>query len=275
MRFAMRLGLAGLLVVGFGPLVLRALGSGDAAELQKKLDAEFSLTKITADRSDIVSAGSVLVLHKDGLIMYSTPTDTPPLNMFKDGRIQQSAAGNYFRGLGGILRHGGDASQLDNTPRRKFVAGEKFWVTDINIEADGVVFTVYSDPFDDVRYYGQLKFPFPKNSVPPTDEMVKTVEEVITVQPPDNSNDAGNNNSAPPQNGPASAPNGPAAPAAAMAPIAPPPPPPKTISAGQTKAMVIATWGQPSKDIKLANKEILVYPDMKVTLVAGKVSDVQ
>lgn len=291
MRFAMRLGLASLLVAGFGTLVLRASGSGDAAELEKKLNAEFPLTKITADRSDIVTAGSVLVLHKDGLIMYSTPTDTPPLNMFKDGRIQQSAAGNYFRGLGGMLRHGGDASQLDNIPHRKFVAGEKFWVTDINLEEDGVVFTVYSDPVNDVRYYGQLKFPFPKNSIPATDEIVKTVEEVITVQPPDNANDAGNNNSAPPngpappQNGPVPAQNGaaaPAAPAAAMAPIAPPPPPPdqpppppKTIAVGQTKDVVIATWGQPSKDIKLANKEIFVYPDMKVTFVAGKVSDVQ
>jgi hypothetical protein len=67
-----------------------------------------------------------------------------------------------------------------------------------------------------------------------------------------------------------------------MAPIAPPPPPPdqpaappKTIKVGQSKDVVIATWGQPTKDIKLASKEILVYPDMKVTFVAGKVSDVQ
>ena len=38
---------------------------------------------------------------------------------------------------------------------------------------------------------------------------------------------------------------------------------------------MIATWGQPTKDIKLGAKEIFVYPDMKVTFVAGKVSDVQ
>jgi hypothetical protein len=270
-----------------------ALAQGDSAALQKRLNTEFSLTKVTADRSDIVTAGSVLVLHKDGLLMYSTPTQTPPLNTYKDGRIQQNSAGNYFRGLGGVLKHGGDSSQLVNTPQRKFVSGEKFWVTAISIDQDGLVFNVYSDPFNDVRYYGQLKFPFPKNSVPPTDDMVRTVEEVVTVAPADDANNQGSNGSAAPQNGPASPQNGPApassgpaqgpaAPAAAMAPIAPPPPPsdqaaapPKTIAVGQTKDAVISTWGQPTKDIKLANKEILVYPDMKVTFVAGKVSDVE
>jgi hypothetical protein len=265
---------------------------GNSADLQQKLTSEFSLTKTTADRSDIVTAGAVLVLHKDGLVMYNTPAQTPPLNTYKDGRLQQSSAGNYFRGLGGMLRHGsGDTSDLANIPQRKFVSGEKFWITAVNIQQDGVVLTVYSDPFNDVRYYGLLKFPFVKNSIPPTDQMVRTVEEVITVAPADDSNNQGGNGSggsapqngaAPPPTNGAAAPAAPAAPTAAMAPIAPPPPPPdqpaappKTIKVGQSKDVVIATWGQPTKDIKLASKEILVYPDMKVTFVAGKVSDVQ
>ena len=70
--------------------------------------------------------------------------------------------------------------------------------------------------------------------------------------------------------------------APALAPIAPPAPPSdpapqqtKSIAVGQTKNDVLATWGQPAKDIKLSNKEIFVYPDMKVTFVGGKVSDVQ
>jgi hypothetical protein len=274
----MRPGAAAIAALVF--LAANSQAQGNSAELQSKLNSEFSLSKTTADRSDIVTAGSVLVLHKDGLLMYNTPAQTPPLNTYKDGRIQQSPTGNYFRGLGGIMKHGGDSSQLANIPQRKFVAGEKFWVTAFTIEQDGVVFTVYSDPFDDVRYYAQLKFPFPKNSPPPTSDLIRTVEEVITVAPPDSAANQGGNGNAPPQNAPA--PGAPVAPAAAMAPIAPPlppsdqpPAPPKTIAVGQTKDIVIATWGQPTKDIKLANKEILVYPDMKVSFVAGKVSDVQ
>lgn len=136
----------------------------DAAAVQKKLTDEFSLTKITADRSDIVTAGAVIVLHKDGLILYSTPTETAPLNIYKDGQIQfsQGSAVKQF-GLKWIKER---TMPTSNVPQRKFVAGEKFWVTGIVLQADGVVFNVYSDPFNDVRYYGQLKFPFPKNSLP-------------------------------------------------------------------------------------------------------------
>lgn len=68
----------------------------------------------------------------------------------------------------------------------------------------------------------------------------------------------------------------------ALAPIPPPPPPadtprppPKTISLGQTKDEVVAILGQPQKVVKLAAKEMLYYPDMKVILIDQKVTDVQ
>jgi hypothetical protein len=274
MRCFAKLSLALFTILCLG---VACLAAQDAGSIEKKLNAEFSLTKITADRSDIVTAGSVLVLHKDGLLMYSTPTQTPPLNTYKDGRLQTSAAGNYFRGLGGMLRHsGGDSTDLTNIPSRKFVSGEKFWLTGIDVHADGVVFTVYSDPFNDVRYYGQLKFPFQKGSMPDADAMAKSVEEVLTVQA-----DSGNNGSAANGNPAPLAQSSPAS-DAPMSPIAAPPPPAdqpaaplKTVSLGQSRDDVIATLGQPGKDIKLASKEILVYPDMKVTFVADKVTDVE
>lgn len=283
MRVITRHALTALLIACASTPFLNAQG-GNTAEIQQKLTSEFALTKTTDDRSDIVTAGAVLLLHRDGLLMYSTPTATPPMNTYKDGRLQQSMAGNYFRGLGGVLKHGGDTSTLNSIPQRKFVSGEKFWITGITIQQDGVVLNVYSDPFNDVRYYAQIKFPFPKNSPPPTDAMIKTVEEVITVAPQDDANNGGDKDPGPQQKGGGggAAPAAPAAPAAALAPIAPPPPPPdqpaappKTISVGQTRDVVVANWGQPSKDIKLGTKEILVYPDMKVTFVGGKVSDVQ
>ena len=37
--------------------------------IQKKLESEYQLTKTTDDKSDIVTAGSVLVLHKDKVLM--------------------------------------------------------------------------------------------------------------------------------------------------------------------------------------------------------------
>jgi len=77
---------------------------------------------------------------------------------------------------------------------------------------------------------------------------------------------------------PVMAPITPPPPEPAMAPIAPPPPPPaapKTIALGQTKDEVAAILGQPDKVANLGTKEIDYYPDMKITFVKGKVTDIQ
>jgi len=65
-----------------------ALHAQDArTEIQKRLAAEFKRTKMTADRTDIATAGSVLDLHKDGLTMASTEAIAPPTNTYKNGTI--------------------------------------------------------------------------------------------------------------------------------------------------------------------------------------------
>jgi hypothetical protein len=143
--------------------------------------------------------------------------------------------------------------------QRKFVTGEKFWVTDYSIKPDGVVFVFYSDPYNDVRYYGQLKFPFAKNVVPPADDMMKTIEEVITAE-------ADTQEAAPADN---------AAPAPAQAPAPQPASPPKTIALGQTTDQVVGILGQPQKIVNLGTKQMYFYPDMKVIFTNGKVTDVQ
>jgi hypothetical protein len=268
--------------------VCSPLLSAQNAGLQQKLESQYTLTKATADRSDIVTAGAVLVLEKDGLLMYSSTTSVPPLNTYKDGKISsgvfQASKCKFCGHLPGI---GGLAGAAANVQNRTFVTGEKFWVTKIDIQDDGVVFSVFSDPISDVRYYALLKFPFPKGSPPDADHMLATVGEVLKVD--DSGGDSKQQaSSAPASSAPASAPPAPAAaqqPApspAAMAPIAPPPPPadtpppqPKTVSIGQTKDQVVAIFGQPTKVANLGSKEIDYYPDFKITFVGGKVTNVQ
>jgi hypothetical protein len=153
--------------------------------LQQSLTGQFALTKVSDDRNDIVTAGSVLVLQKDGLMMYSTASPMPPLNTYKNGRISQGMGG-FGRDLAiGLATPGGGTSE--DYPHRKFVTGEKFWLTAFNIGKDGIVFQLYSDPYNDVRYYGQLKVPLDKRSVPSADDALARIAEVLTVQPPDNS----------------------------------------------------------------------------------------
>jgi hypothetical protein len=163
------------------------------------------------------------------------------------------------------------------------------------VQKDGVLFQLFSDPYNSFRYYGNLKILFPnKKDVPPVDVVLGLIAEVLTGGQSDDQ--GGQPEQAPAQvdgsrmrgsMAPASAPapEPVAAPAApepaqdAISDIAPPPPPadapPPTIELGQTKDQVIAGLGQPAKIAKLGVKEIYYYKDMKVTFTNGKVSNVE
>lgn len=163
----------------------------------KRLTSEYTLTKASADRSTIVTAGSVVVLKKDNLKLLTTEHRVVPGNTYTDGAIKPSFL----------------ARTTPGPAARTFVAGEKLWLTKVLFEpkGDGVVLEFVSDPFDDVRYWGTLKFPFPKDSRPTPDDFAKTVAQVINVDD--------------------SVPAAPQATAAAgqpeqFTPLAPPPPPP-------------------------------------------------
>jgi hypothetical protein len=259
---------------------------GDPGTLiQEKLVSQIKLTKAAADHSDIVTAGDVVVLHKDGLMMCSSASSYAFSNTYSGGVLAanynnraKDAAKSFLKGH---LPFGGGGSVADaannGCASRKFVAGEKFWVTGVTLQKDGILVSAFSDPYNDVRYYGEIKFPFTKGSVPPVDDFVKVVSEVITVQPPDDKAGQTDQGSQPAQ---PAAPATPQAPAAAPMPdIAPPPPPadapPPTIALGQTKDQVTAGFGQPTRIAKLGVKEIFYYKDMKVTFTNGKVSNVE
>ena len=289
-----RLGAFGLAALATIFTVGMQAQAGDPATLiQEKLVSQIKLTKPTADHSDIVTDGDVVVLHKDGLMMCSSASTYAFSNTYINGVL----AANYKNrvkdavksfGFGRIPVFGSGASPTDaannGCASRKFVAGEKFWITGVTPQKDGILIATFSDPYpdpsgDQTRYYGEIKFPFAKGSVPPPDAFANTVSEVITVVPSDDKGGQGGqgNQGQGGQQAPAAAPS--AAPAAPMADIAPPPPPadtpPPTISIGQTKAQVTTAFGQPVKTAKVGGKEIFYYKDMKVTFTNGKVSNVE
>jgi hypothetical protein len=272
--------------------------AGDPATLiQQKLVTQIKVTKSTADRSDIVTGGDVVLLHKDGLMMCASYSSYAFSNTYSNGVLSanyknraKDAAKSF---LVGRLPFGGGSSAADAANNgcvsRKFVAGEKFWITGVTPQKDGILVSTFSDPYPDpsgnqTRYYGEIKFLFAKGPVPPADDFVKTVAEVITVAPADDTQ--GGQGGQGGQSDQGSQPAQAAAPPAASAPppppmadIAPPPPPadtpPPTINLGQSKDQVIAAFGQPTRMAKLGAKEILYYKDMKVTLTNGKVSNVE
>jgi len=250
--------------------------AGDPATLiQEKLVTQIKLTKATADRSDIVTAGYIVVLHKDGLMMCSSASSYPYSNTYNNGVLtpnQKNRALDAVKHFGlsyiPVLGGGGSASDAANNAcaPHTFVAGEKFWVTEVVAQKGGILVKTFSEPYPDssgnqVRYYGEITFPFQKHSVPSVDDFVKTVSEVMTIQPADD-------NGQPAQ-----------AAAPAFTPDTPPPPPsdvpPPTIALGQTTDQVTAALGQPTRTAKVGVKEIFFYKDQKVTFNNGKVSDVE
>jgi hypothetical protein len=294
-----------LMALGFGMIsAVRAEGPGSKAEIEKKLTSEYQLTKTTDDKTDIVTAGSVLVLQKDKLVMVTADAAANQCpNTYKDGKLSQGGACKANETLKKIPLFGRTIPGQDKIPNtRTFVTGEKFWLTKIEVKDSGkdsgVVLDFFTDAINDVRYKGTLTVQF-KKGLPSPDEALKVVSEVITVAPSEEAKDE--NKEKPAQQGgqqaasaapPAPAANGtnggaagkagaPAAPAASEAPpppIEPPPPPPAeapTVEVGQTPEQVIAALGQPTKKAKVGTKETYYYKDLKVVFVGGKVKDVQ
>jgi hypothetical protein len=258
----------------------------DKAAIEQKLTSEYALTQPTADLTDIVTAGSILVLKKGNIMMAPISSTNLFQNTYKDGKISQNAVGKVTNALGRFSRLPG--AQAPSAPAtRTYVPGEKMWVTKIECKPDGVMFDLYTDAVADVRYKASLKFEFPKGITLTVDQVDKLVGEVFKVQPADDAAaaPATAQQAAPAAPAPAAAPAPIAAPPppveAPPPPIAPPPPPPddappKTVKMGETKDAVIADFGQPKTIAKTsATKEIYVYPDFKVTFTNGKVTDIQ
>jgi len=290
MALAHKLGVFGLAVAGAVIAVsAQAQGADPGTQIQAKLVSQIKLTKPTADRTDIVTAGDVVLLQKDGLMMCSSASTYAFSNTYSSGVLSanynnraKDAAKSFLKGR---LPFGGGGSVTDaannGCASRKFVAGEKFWVTGVTPQKDGIIVATFSDPYPDpsnpggdpVHFYGEIKFAYPHGVAPASDDFVKTVSEVMTVAPADDSDKGGGSSAQ------AQAPAAPAPPPAPMAAIAPPPPPadapPPTIAIGQTKDQVTAAFGQPARMAKVGVKEIFYYKDMKVTFTNGKVSNVE
>lgn len=260
-----------------------AIGQSKNA-VEQKLIAEYALTQATADQTDIVTAGAILVLKKGNIMMAPVTGTNMYQNTYRDGKISQNALGKTTSALNRFSHLPGASGPPSST--RTFVPGEKVWVTKIECKDDGVVFDLYTDAFADVRYKAALKIAFPKGSIPQAGMVDKLVAEVFKIQPAEDSTGGGQQavKDAGPGGGQQQQQQAPPAAAEpALVPIPPPPPPadepqapPKTLSIGQTKNQVVASFGQPQKVVKLGAKEIYYYKDLgKVTFVNGKVTDVQ
>ena len=152
--------------------------------LQQRLSSQFSLTQVARDRIQIVRTGTSVILQRDNLLMYSSTCPSSPVSTYKNGKLSQSLGHNFLRDLGGSMQMSGNATTA-SCPQPRFARGTKLWVTKIDIQRDAVVFQLYCTPDNSIPYYGELRFPFEKGSVPTPDQALAKIAEVLTVEQAD------------------------------------------------------------------------------------------
>jgi hypothetical protein len=228
--------------------------------LQKRLASRYAITQPTADNTDIVTAGAILVLQKSGLTLGPTTSADLYQNVYQGAKIQPSVlaktkAVSRFGKLPGFMIPGVGAVVASSNPNagvvpRTYVRGERMWVTKIEVKTENnqeeVVLNLFTDAVNDIRYRGTLKIPFPKGTT--DDQLYQLLGEVFRVQ---RVSDTEVNAQRPSTQ------------------------PPVELGLGQTIDEVTGMLGQPRSVVDLGSKKIYVYKDMKITFQDGKVADVQ
>ncbi len=283
--------------------------AADRALLEQKLGARYKLSTVNAE-GEFVVKGTTLVLRKSGFTGGADPITC--IHQYSDGKISlvgpsKAACTGAVRTLSKIpiinkIPGVGTANQAvqGNAPTtRPFVAGEKLYMTKIEVVKDDIHLTLISELVNQVRYTAEIRFH--KAATLEILEAENLVAEVLGIDAGGGGSKSTSTSSqpaaapaytAPPVAAPAPAyPLAPAPAATApvaspqpatadtpLPPIAPPPPPdqpaaaPPTISLGMTIDQVVAVLGQPGRVVDLGSKKIYMYPSQKVTFIDDKVA---
>ena len=272
--------------------------AADRAVLEQKLRSRYKLSSVNAE-GDFVVQGTTLVLRKSGFTGGADPITC--IQQYKDGKISltgpsKAACTGAVRTLSKIpilskIPGVGTANQAvqGNAPTtRPFVAGEKLYLTKIEVVKDDIHLTLISEQVNQVRYTAEIRFH--KAATLEILEAENLIAEVVGVGAGGGGGGSQSTNAsassqpaaaraAPAYTAPPVAAPQPATADTAPAPIAPPPPPPDqpvaappTISPGMTIDQVVAALGQPARIANLGSKKIYMYPNLKVIFIDGKVA---
>jgi hypothetical protein len=261
--------------------ITTALAEDQQAAVRKKLESRYALTQPTAANDDIVTAGAVLTLKMSKVSMSPVSNTSFCQNTFQGGQIGQNALCKGAKLSKMWKRIPGVPTTPDAPQTRDFVKGEKVWVTKIEVRSDTIVFTLFTDAYNEVRYRASMVFPLNGTPLTPEDA-AKLVGEVFDAKLPENADDSQGQQSGAADKQQSAAKGGPSTPDPPA--VIPPPPPPRTdepvappttTSLGQTTAQVSANLGKPDKIDKHGTTQIYHYPNLTVTFVGGKVTAVE
>lgn len=275
--------------------------AADRAVLEQKLTAKYRLSTVNAE-GEFVTKGTTLVLRKGGFTGGADPLTC--IHQYNDGKISltgpsKAACTGAMRILSKIpgiklipgVGTANSTAQGAAPATRPFVAGEKLYMTKIEVVKDDIDLTLTSDQVDQVRYRAEIRFH--KAAKLEVLEAESLIAEVLGIgagggggKPATSTQSTATQPAAAPAAAPVETAPAPAVAAPVQtapvdntppAPIAPPPPPPDqpvaappTITPGMTIDQVVAVLGQPTKIVDLGAKKIYAYPNQKLTFVDGK-----
>jgi hypothetical protein len=205
---------------------------------------------------------TTLVVQKEGIFGVGVHGTSNPTATYVDG----------------VMRSPGKTSGLlslsDHSRTHWFQVNEKVYPSkfEINLKADRItVFVVSSD----YAYKGGVHFQYPRGTLATGDiaAIQDMISQVLALDNDGNNSQQAQGQASQVQDAGANQPAQSQAPATRSQ-TPPSEAPPRTIRLGQTPGEVMAILGQPQKIANLETKMIYVYPDLKVTFVDGKVSDV-
>jgi hypothetical protein len=248
-----------LWVAGSSAATLSAAENKGASVFEQQLRSQYVLAQ-ASHFNRVSTAGTIVVIQQAGLNAAPPASLSGAMawytNTFKDGKRQNHGLREFSWQNQGTLR--------------PIQPGDRFYVSKLDVKDSAVHFYLVScEQIEGKYYYAGVSFQFAKGyqtSVAFSD-IQQAIGQVFTIE------DQKNQNAQPAE--PAGQPitQSPAGPAP-QAPQAQQAEPIK-IELGQTIEQVIAALGQPGKIVSLGEKQMYMYPDLKITFLNGKVSDVQ
>jgi hypothetical protein len=230
------------------PVTLATAGDDDVwkKNLERSLETLYQKSRMTLfDHNSVSQPGGTFVVQTDGIRAEAAVQSGVVLTRVRDGRILgQSVSGNIVNSvMSGRIRE----------EARILKKGDRLYVTDVKVydramsEVTFDLLTVETTPIIDqgrtrqMRYKARLVMEIPKSNLMSmsASDVKRLIDPFVLAE------------------GEATAVQT------------------KTVEMGQSPEQVETILGKPEKVIKLGEKTIFVYKDMKIVFVEGKVTDVQ
>jgi hypothetical protein len=223
--------------------------------LQEQLNAQYKLAKVGRATGEwsVTEPGTVLQIQKGGI------AGVPPKSI---ALCPSKFEGGNLKGPSGMC-----TAMLGSQNIRYLTVGEKVYPVkmDVNTGKDKITLAIFEcDSCNGITepssYRSEVIFQFPKGYLATASpvQVEDTIGQVFLIS----SSEPSQNQSAQNQDD-------------AVQSSEQSQPEPQTIKLGQTTDQVVSALGKPEKIVDLGAKQIYVYKDLKITLVNGRVSDVQ